>query len=713
MADTERRQDPPAELATLRILLLGVAVAVIFSAVVTSAVADPRGRVELPVWLVALMTSAFAVLLVVGAAARWLGARALRRGAGLGLALFFAALVLFAPASGAITGSGPGGTVPWALTTFGGMTVAAVVAGGARLGWAAIVVWMCLVVAFRLLLGGYSMIGLANDAQALMTAAALCVIAAHALRTSRELDAVAGRAEQSAAEQGAARGRLAARARVAAFVHDEVLAALRGAAQYTPGTATAVRSQAQRAAAMIDADRDVSDWTEQLRVMAADADAELQIHAAPQALVPRRDVVEAILIATRQALDNSVRHAGTCRRSVRLEIGDRDLLLRIVDDGVGFSAESIRPGRMGVAASIEGAMRDVAGGTGRVTSQPKHGTTVELRWADANDGEDDDVGRSSGTTLDGDRVGAFVATVLFVATQTLVAVAASVTVADNWWMPLLVLAGILVSAALTIPSMPTPETRNMAAVGLACVTVSLGLLATPAPLTYGSAWFLPAAGFVLVAVALNARPLLAVCGLVVMLAMLMAHAALRDGEAVQLVSVGMRTATTVGLGTLLSVAIVRLRRSTRALARRAVTATEQREWDAAVRHELEVHTAAMDELAGPFLSRVAAGRELDATDRARARGIEGRLRDGYRAGRLLQPALIDAAMRARTRGVDVVLLDDAGDGRVESATAIAIAAWMQVLLDAAEDRFVGRLLPPDRPFAAQVVVDGRAQGYHA
>src|SRR5690606_13421165 len=144
---------------------------------------------------------------------------------------------------------------------------------------------------------------------------------------------------------------------------------------------------------------------------------------------------------------------------------------------------------------------------------------------------------------------------------------------------------------------------NMAAVGLACVTVSLGLLATPAPLTYGSAWFLPAAGFVLVAVALNARPLLAVCGLVVRLAMLMAHAALRDGEAVQLVSVGVRTATTVGLGTLLSVAIARLRRSTRALARRAVTATEQREWDAAVRHELEVHTAAMDELAGPFLSR--------------------------------------------------------------------------------------------------------------
>ncbi|WP_110240108.1 ATP-binding protein [Nocardioides gilvus] len=712
MADSGRSQGHPAELATLRILLLGVAVAVIFSAVVTSAVADPRGRVELPGWLVALTTSAFAVLLVVGVAAPWLGARALRRGAATGVALFFAALVLFAPVSGALTGTGSGGTLPWALTTFGGFAVAAVVAGGARLGWTSTVVWVCLVVLYRLLLGGYSMIGLANDAQALMTAAALCVIAAHALRTSRELDAAAGRAEQFAAEQGAARGRLAARARVAAFVHDEVLAALRGAAEYTPDTATAVQSQARRAAAMIDADRDVSDWIEQLRAMAADAGADLQINCVPQALVPRRDVAEAMLIATRQALDNSVRHAGPCRRSVRLEVGGSDLLLRIADDGIGFSAESIRPGRMGVTASIVGAMRDVAGGTGRVTSEPKHGTTVELRWAEASDGEDDDVAGTPGPTLDGDRVGAFVATVLFVATQTLVAVAASVTVTDSWWMPLLILAGILVSAALTLPSLPAPTIRNVATVVLACVTVLLGLLATPAPLTYGSAWFLPAAGFVLVAVALNARPVLAICGLVVMLAMLLTHAALRDGEAVQLVSVGVRTATTVGLGTLLSVAIVRLRRSTRALARRAVTATEQREWDAAARHELEDHAAAMDDLAGPFLSRVAAGHALDAAGRARARGIEGRLRDGYRAGRLLDPALIDAAMRARTRGVDVVLLDDAGDGRVEPATATAVAAWMRVLLDEADNRFVGRLLPPDRPWAAQVLVDDRAQTYH-
>lgn len=696
----------------------------------------------MPNWLAGVTVAAFAVLVIVGAASPWLGARALKFGAGSGVGLYFLALVMFAPASGVLTGGTSEGTIPWPLTSIGGIAVAAVAASGQRLGWSTIIVWASLLAWYRVALGGYTLNGLANDAQALTVAATLCVIAAHALHTSRHLDAAAAWAEVVVADQAAARGRLAARARVAAFVHDEVLAALRGASEGVPGTAAAVRLQAQRATAVIDAERPAGDWVERLRGLAGSAGAEFTVERSSPAVMPNRLVVEAILIATRQALDNSLRYAGPCARGVSLQIGGSGVSLRVIDDGVGFSPEAIAPGRLGIATSIVGVMRDVAGGVARVTSQPGAGTCVELRWDESCDpalgadltthlgGElDGDVspGLDPATGRDADpggraapydthlpRAGAAVVGTLFVATQTLVAVAVATAAATSgdgaWWAPPLVLAGILSAAALVLSSHGRTAVA-VSGVGLLCTVVAVALLMTPGTLTYGTAWFLPAAGFVLVAVALAARPALALVGLLMLLLMFVTDALVHGGEPVQVVSVVVRTATIVGLGTLLSVSIVRMRRSTRAFARRAIRTTREREWDAAARRELESHTGELDELAAPVLGRIAAGETLDAADRAVARAIEGRLRDGYRAGRLLREPLIDAAMRARTRGVDVVLLDDAGDGGVEAATAAAIAAWMRVWLDAADERFVGRLLPCDRAYAAHVVVDGRIQNF--
>ena len=705
---SRRERDPrSAELATLRILLIGVAVTVAVVAFVALAVADKTRRVQIPVWLVAIIVLVYVVLVVVAVASPWLPARALRAGAAVGVGSFFAALVLFAPASGVLAGTAAGETIPWPLTAFGGIAVAAVVAGGARLGWSAIVVWVVFLAAYRVMLGGYTVIGLANDAQALTTAATLCAIAAHAVRTSRDLDATAARATSVVAEQGAARGRLAARARVAAFVHDEVLAALHGAAEGAPGTAAAVRDQALRASAVIDADRGANDWTEQLRALAAAAGAGFAVQTVGRPVVPERLVTEAVVVAARQALENSVLHAGPCRRGVEIDIGEHDISIRITDDGIGFAREDAGAGRMGITASIEGSMRDVAGGVARVASRPGAGTTVTLRWTDAGEPDDEPIGAaSSGRVFD--RAGGVVAAVLFVVTQTVVAVGAAVAEPMSW-TPIVVLAGILIAAALTLPGLSRRGLRCAVAVALVCATILGAVLATPPPLDYGSAWFLPAAGFVLVAVALNARPRLALAGSVVLLGMLVAVALMRGGHPVQLASIGVRTATIVGLGTLLSVSIVRMRRSQRAFSRRAIRATEQREWDAAVRRELEDHAAALDDLAGPLLARVAAGELLEPAERAHARAIEGRLRDGYRAGRLLKQPLIEAAMRARTRGVDVVLLDDSGAREIDDAAASAVAEWMRAALDSAGERFVGRLLPPGRSYGAQVVVDGRVQ----
>lgn len=724
MGETRRSDAHPAERSSLRLLALGVAVSVVVAALSAFVVADPRGRVVLPGWLVGIILAAFGSFVLVGAVSPWLSARGLRRGAALGVGLFFAALVLFAPATGLFTTAPSGDTLPWALTALGGIVVAAVAAGGARLGWSAILAWVILVVTYRALLGGYSLTGLANDAQAVTGAAALCVIAASALEASRQLDVAAERVETAMAEQGASRGRLAARARVASFVHDEVLAALRGAAEGVPETAEAVRDQARRATAVIESDRGPTDqgatdqgpgdWIEQLRALAEAASADIHIERARREVVPTSAVADALLIAARQALENSVRHAGVCVRTVQLRVVNDAISLHIVDDGVGFSPSGVEPGRLGIATSIEGAMRDVAGGVATVTSRPGHGTRVELRWertdALSHDLADRPLRRGS---LFG-RASGLAAIALFIITQTAVAVVAATSGPGAGWSPLLLLANILLAGVLVTVAVAERRVRTALiaiAVVLLWVTVLCGLLTTPAPLTYGSAWFLPASGFVLVAVALIGRPILALGGLIMLLAMFGIDAFVRGGDAVHVVSVAVRTATIVGLGTLLSVSIGRMRRSTRAFAHSAARAAEQREWDNAARCELERHAGEMDELARPLLERIVARESLDDSDRARARAIEGRLRDGYRAGRLQHDALTDAAMRARLRGADVVLLDDSGDAAIDEDLVVAVAAWMAGLLDAVDDRFVGRLLPQGRAAVAQVVVDGIAHNF--
>ena len=77
------------------------------------------------------------------------------------------------------------------------------------------------------------------------------------------------------------------------------------------------------------------------------------------------------------------RHAGTGASAwVLLEDEGTVVTVSVRDDGAGFAtdrlARAVESGRLGVAQSIVGRMRDV-GGTADVTSSPGQGTEVELR----------------------------------------------------------------------------------------------------------------------------------------------------------------------------------------------------------------------------------------------------------------------------------------------------------------------------------------------
>ncbi|GAB2680326.1 MacS family sensor histidine kinase [Thalassiella azotivora] len=106
--------------------------------------------------------------------------------------------------------------------------------------------------------------------------------------------------------------------------------------------------------------------------------------AAPAHPVPVPVVVaEQLAAAVAAALDNVDRHAGDGARAwVLVEQEPAAVVVTVRDDGVGMTAgrqaEAAREGRLGLASSVRGRVRDV-GGVVAVTSSPGTGTEVEMR----------------------------------------------------------------------------------------------------------------------------------------------------------------------------------------------------------------------------------------------------------------------------------------------------------------------------------------------
>ena len=80
-----------------------------------------------------------------------------------------------------------------------------------------------------------------------------------------------------------------------------------------------------------------------------------------------------------EALTNARKHAEATSVHVSLEHSDGGVLVRVIDDGSGFSADNVMaplPGHLGLSAIRERA--ELAGGWLRITSRPGAGTTVEF-----------------------------------------------------------------------------------------------------------------------------------------------------------------------------------------------------------------------------------------------------------------------------------------------------------------------------------------------
>jgi len=112
-------------------------------------------------------------------------------------------------------------------------------------------------------------------------------------------------------------------------------------------------------------------------------DARVTVSAPAGAVLLADAPARALAAAAGEALDNVRRHAGPDARAwLLVEDDGAHVIVSVRDNGRGFRdgrlAQAEAAGRLGVAQSIRGRLRDV-GGHARLTSSPGQGTEVELR----------------------------------------------------------------------------------------------------------------------------------------------------------------------------------------------------------------------------------------------------------------------------------------------------------------------------------------------
>ena len=209
------------------------------------------------------------------------------------------------------------------------------------------------------------------------------------------VDETRARAVDSYARAAAADAAEDERVAVAALMHDSVLAALIAAERAdTPREQALAVSMAREALTRLaNTDRDASEGSDAGRTPDSIADeieagahemgADLTMHrrvAFGTGEVPGR-VARSIVLATTQAISNSLQHASASGLEVVLEAsGDpAGIVVEIRDDGAGFDVGAVPDDRLGIRASIIARMAAVSGSG--VVSSGADGTRVRLEWA--------------------------------------------------------------------------------------------------------------------------------------------------------------------------------------------------------------------------------------------------------------------------------------------------------------------------------------------
>jgi len=708
----------------------------------------------MPAWFAVAIVVLTALPLVVAILAPFVRMAFLRRANAVAVITHLLLLATFWPAVSLAFDSTPSGQLPWMLTVSAFSVAGAVLAWGQLGGWVALGVFSGLVFVLRVLLDDLTPNAIVNDVSVLIISMVLCLLCGALLVTSRQVDSAATTAATTVASHAAAHARRAALARTRALVHDEILATLLVAAHGGAEFGPAVALQARRARRHIRelgepggsaAAMTVDDLASAVLLVADEIDEHAEFRmsapaAARDARVPP-EASEAILGAVRQALVNSVTHAGpSARRVVTFDLtpaaptppaagpastsgrssSHPDVCggVRVVvrDDGVGFDPDTVPASRMGLATSIRDRLAAVPGGSAGVESSPGLGTVVTVEWAvpatDRSFGADSpELERALRSEQLTHVRGVRAAVAVFLVSQLVLAV----TTAIDSPTPLLSLtsfAGIALGlltlgwAELDRPSIG----RSLLCAAFLITTSAVILLpGVRLSLSYEDAWYLTGCAFVFLTMVLRGRAIIALGGLALLTTITVTGVFLHQFATTEMAASITRPIVVVAIAAGFAVAIGGLGRRIRAFRAYALRVAQEEAYEATSRRELRERSGDLDRLIGPMLARLELlgepGAVFTAADAQECAALEGLLRDHHRGERMLREPLLSAAMTARRRAVDVVLLDD-GDAELPEDDLDAIAQWLTSGLEqVVSGPFIGRILPVGRAGLASMVSD--------
>ncbi len=134
------------------------------------------------------------------------------------------------------------------------------------------------------------------------------------------------------------------------------------------------------------------DLTAAVRLVAAAQGDRVQVAAPAEPVSLRADRADGLVAAVSAALDNVAAHAGPQANTwILVEDDDGDVVVTVRDDGVGMepgvAQRAARSGRLGIASSIVGRLRDL-GGSAECHSAPGAGTSWELRLPSGGRGQE-------------------------------------------------------------------------------------------------------------------------------------------------------------------------------------------------------------------------------------------------------------------------------------------------------------------------------------
>ena len=560
-----------------------------------------------------------------------------------------------------------------------------------------------------------------------------------------EAEAAGSRQEDALA---ARRAVVLARRSANAFVHDDILSALIPAATGRVDGERAARAAVEAIAALSDAG--AAAWTAPpataremsaaLERMVASFPARIDVRTRIRGetdLPPA--VARALLLAARQAVANSVRHADPTgrgvRRSIALDCRDGALSIRIEDDGVGFAATA-HPGRLGIADSIKRRVADAGAGV-EIRSAPGEGTSVVLRWKSAgrtgDEGSAGEIGKPTGRGAASGTGGAagrphgaasdavFLPVMETPSARTIVLIVVAFHLGSvllhrsdyriAWVSPACFLLLTFCTWLLVRRwegAMPTSAAWAVAAaIGVADGAQFAVIVSRPMP--GWDHWTAGAGTFLACGLVLRGRSRQAWAAMALMLAGTTAWVLATGGSLLVVGAYNGGHVLTLAVWGLTAMWSERAYREIGFQQRRLQSLRAQRLAEEEAERVLAEARASVARRALPVLREIASG-VIDEGVRTRARLLEAELRDEIRAACFAGTAVAEAARRARSRGVDVVLLDDDGSSSSgpleESERARLVGAVVEFLEGVECGRVVVRVPPRSRGLLVVATRDG-------